>query len=510
MKRLLKLIENDKLIIILSIIFIILYSINLDKFPIIFNDENWFSNPAYMLILKGNLGTTLMYGFYNMQNFTYWQPPLYLLLLSLSFKTLGFGILQGRIVSLLLGLTSMIFTYALGKELYNKQVGIIASALLTFNILFFFVSRDIRMEIAVLCFTLIAIYLIILALKKSNKKYYFLSGIVSMLAFLSHPNGLIGIITIYTTIFIYKYSNSKNILQGISHFFKEKGVYLYSLALILTIIPYIIYISLDFTSFKEQFIYNIGSSIFNPVNNIIAEPSRYFIQSYNLYLYYGLNSSLVFFIGIIAIFVFSLIGVIYALRKNKLEDKLVVSILLSQIILLAILISHKWFIYISILLPYWAIILARISYQINLNLFQKKSLKSILTISLILIFIFSNVSAIAYALYSTNNHNYSLVKSEISDYIPYNSTVIGDPDFYMFLAGNYNYYSQPNNFIPFNETSSFLALKPDYILFNGFYTENSLTTETQEYIAKNYQEIGIIPQNINIRGSPIIIYKKIH
>lgn len=157
-----------------------------------------------------------------MQNFTYWQPPVYLLLLALSFKIFGFGVIQGRIVSVLLGLISILFTYAIAEELYNKHVGIIAVSLLTFNFLFFFVAREMRMEIAVACFTLIGIYLIILGLNKSNLIYYILSGLFAMLALLSHPNGLISIITIYVIIFVYKHSISSNILQGIISFFKEK------------------------------------------------------------------------------------------------------------------------------------------------------------------------------------------------------------------------------------------------------------------------------------------------
>jgi 4-amino-4-deoxy-L-arabinose transferase-like glycosyltransferase len=520
-KKFFFLINSNKSIIILSLVFIILYSINLDKFPHVNIDENWFSNPANILVLNGKLGTTLFYGFDNMQNFTYWQPPAYLLLLALSFKIFGLGVIQGRIVSLLLGLISLIFTYAIATELYNKNVGIIAASLLTFNFLFFFSAREMRMEIAVACFTLISVFLIILALKKSNLTYYVLSGLFAMLALLSHPNGLIAIITIYVMIFVYKLSNSVNILQGIISFFKEKGVYYYSLGLILTSIPYIIYIMMDFTSFKKQFMFNIGYSVFNPINNILQEPFRYTFSA--IYFYGtigGIHISLLDFImGSLIVFSFTVIVIIFAMKKSKLEDKLLLSIFFSQIFLFALLVSHKSFFYLSILLPYWTILIARILYPYDLktilkNLFNIKCWKTSIAFIIILIFIISNFSIITFVLYSNNNYNYNTVETEISQIIPYNSIVMGNPDYYDALADNYNYYSLAPPGIIYYEYDSILSLKPDYILLNSQYSSDNqyslenLSSETKNYLTQNFHEIGIIPLNNNIEGSPIIIYKK--
>lgn len=483
--------------------------INLDKFPHVWIDENLFSNPAFTLITNGKLGTTLLYNVSNMQNFTYWQPPLYILLISVSFKLFGLGVTQGRMVSVILGLISIVFTYLLGKELYNKKVGLIASTLLVFNFLFFYVAREIRMDVAVVCFTLIAVFLMILALKKSSLLYYFLSGVVAMMSFLSHPNGLIGIITIYILIFVYKYSSyNLTLFNGIISFFKEKGVYLYSLGLILTSLPYIWYISLDYSSFKEQFMGNIGHSVFSPVNNILNEPSRYisFLNSSTFNnLMAGNHLFLIVIIVVIILTLFlTLIGVIYGLKEKKIQNKLLLTIFFSNIILLMLLVSNKSAVqYLSILLPYWLILIAAIFYPINFkntfkNFFHRKYLKSSFLISFLTFFIIFNFGAVTYSIYSNVNYDYYDVEVEVSNYIPPGSSVVGDGNYYLALSKSYNY----------NEYPILMILKPDYVLFNNFNKDN-LTLENKTFLIKNYKEIGIIPGNKNIYNSPIIIYKKI-
>lgn len=512
--KVLEWVKNNRLIITLSIMFLFLYLFKLYNFPIIHTDDNLFSNPAYILVTQGKLGTTLMYGFYNMQNFTYWQPPVYILLLAVSFKLLGLGVIQGRLVSVSLGFITMIFTYLLGKEYYNKNVGIIAASIVTFNLLIFYVSRTMRMEIAVACFTVISIFLITLALKKSNMYYYFLSGIFSMLTLLSHPNGLITIITVYMTIFVWKYTSiSNNIKKSLNSFFKEKGVYLYSLALIVTSIPYLLYISLDFASFKEQFTFNVGSSIFNPISNVLLEPNRY-VNEFDIFLNNNFALSFlefsIIFLGVVLV---TLVAVSYARKYRKREDTIILTILISQMILFGILVYHKFFIYLCVMVPFWAILIARSFYngdsdgKTTKNLFKRR----IVAILILAIVIIPNLAAIGYVL--SNNYDYYSVEVYASSYIPHNATIIGDLNYYMAFANDYNYYALPLDWSPFHETEydTLRTINPDYIICDRFSNFTSNTTiEYQTYINENYKVLGVIAKNKDIYGSPVIIYEKIN
>ncbi len=256
------LLKNNKEIIAVLFIFIMVYSINLDKYPYIWCDEAWFSNAAFTLITQGFLGTTMMPNFYNIDHFTYWQPPVYLLLLAASFKLFGFGITQARLVSIILSIFTVLFTYLLGTELYNKKLGLIGSILLISNPLFFFISRDARMDIAVACFTLISLYFLLIVFKKPKNSYYFYSGLFAMLSLLSHPNGLYGIFSIILVYFAYKFD-----FKNFKFRLKLKEVAYFLLGPILLLIPYLIYISMDFSAFMGQFKINILSSGASPLAN---------------------------------------------------------------------------------------------------------------------------------------------------------------------------------------------------------------------------------------------------
>lgn len=165
------------------------------------------------------------------------------------------------------------------------------------------------------------------------------------------------------------------------------------------------------------------------------------------------------------------------------------------------------------------ILIARLLYPYDLktilkNLFNIKYSKTSIALILILIFIISNIGIITFVLNSNNSYNYNTVESDISQIIPYNSTVMGNPDYYDALANNYNYYSLAPPSINYYEYNSFISLKPDYILLNSQYSIDSsysldnLSTESKNYLTQNFHEIGIIPLNNKIEGSPIIIYKR--
>ncbi len=75
----------------------------LSHYPPLGVDEGWFGNPAYNLATKGFLGATLMSGFYGTERHTYWMPPFHLLLMAGVFKVFGFGWLQIRLLSVVMG-----------------------------------------------------------------------------------------------------------------------------------------------------------------------------------------------------------------------------------------------------------------------------------------------------------------------------------------------------------------------------------------------------------------------
>jgi 4-amino-4-deoxy-L-arabinose transferase-like glycosyltransferase len=487
------LIQNKEIIILLSI-FILLYSFNLDKFPRVWTDEAWFSNPAYALITLGKLGTTMKAG--TIANYTYWQPPVYLLLLAGSFKLFGFGLTQARMVSVFLGFLTVLFTYLLGKRLYNKRIGLLASLLLIANPLFFYTSRQVRMDIAVACFTLIALYYIYIALKDSKPVFYFISSFFAMLALLSHPNGLMGIIAIVLIILVYKVD-----LKGFKFNLKLKEIIFFISGIILPLVPYLYYISLDFPEFKGQFMSNIGGSPSNPLMNIISEPTRYTLV---LTYFNGIEGILLKFMLATGI-ILTIWGLIYILKDRRFSEKFLMIILLTHLILLTVVVSDKLnFWYLTMILPYWMILIV-LPFKNKIN-FKDKGLKSTFLKLLLITFLIANSFGIYHILSTSNGYNYLQIENEVQKYIPEGSVVVGEPAYWIALQNKYIYYDHYGaNLTYFDEWNV------QYILYDYYWNNSDLNSDTaisiKEYIKQNTTLIGTIPYSPDLGLGPIKIYK---
>jgi len=110
----------------------------------------------------------------------------------------------GKILAFLFSIASLAFVYLIGKELFDRKVGLIATIILFFNVLFFIFIFRIYTEMLSICFILGAIYFMIRFSNKPSPHYLrylflFLSALFSVLAFVNkYPNALIiGILELY-------------------------------------------------------------------------------------------------------------------------------------------------------------------------------------------------------------------------------------------------------------------------------------------------------------------------
>ncbi|MFA0833726.1 MAG: ArnT family glycosyltransferase [Methanobacterium formicicum] len=467
------------------LVYVVLYSFNLDKFPVVNGDENWFINPAYDLSMFGKMGTSMIYDSHNLANFTYWQPPVFILLMATSFKLFGFGIIQARMVSVGLGFLTVLFTYLLGLKLYNKKIGILASLLLVLNPLFFMISRNARMEISVACFMVIAIYCTFLALKESKFGYYFAAAFFATLAFLSHPNGLIAILSVFLIILVENidFKSLKNLKLNIN--FNE--IFVFILGVIIPLIPYALYISLDFEAFKAQFMGNIAVSPSNPMSNIFAEPTRYINLYWWLTQYNGIF--LTFFV-FVPVLVLTVLGVYYLVRGKKFSGKFLFIVLMVNIGVLAVLVNHKYFIYLGIIIPYLSIIMAlTLKDKIHLKM-NKKGILFGFTIVLWLMIIMGNCIFLTSFLEKTKNYDYMEIEYEVQKYIPPGSVVVGDHTYWIALHDEYKYYGREN----VNKTREMMMnLKAEYLLFDNTWAIEDDSIES--FINQNCTLIAEIPGN---------------
>lgn len=482
------LLQNKEILLIL-LVYIVLYSFNIDKFPVISGDENYFLNPAYNLAYLGTMGTTMIYGFYNIASFTYWQPPVYFLLLAVCFKLFGFGVVQARMFSVFFGLLTVSFTYLLGSKLYNKKIGLLASFLLIINPLFFYISRTARMEVTVVCFMVIAVYFTFLALNDSKIVYYFTAALFSMLSFLSHPNGVIAVLFVVLIILMEKI-DFKQFKLNLSF----NKVLAFILGMVAPLIPYLLYVSQDLTDFKGQFMMNVGSSPSNPLKNVFLEPTR-FVELYWWFVRYD-GVGLTFIVFAVAC-ILTALGLYYIVCNRNFSDKFLLLILMVAMGVFSVLVYHKYFIYLALILPYLSIVIAltfkdKLIFQIRK--INKKGIMSVFIVFLWVVLIVGNGFFIDNFLEKTKDYDYYSIGCEVEKYIPPGSVVMGDHNYWIALQDKYTYYGRETP----NRTSDMLVdLNIQYILFDYDWGRGNIWTNEDKYIENYVKEnctlIAVIP-----------------
>ena len=464
-----KFVKENKYLALLTIIYLVLYTFNLAKYPHVWGDEAFLCNPAYNLITEGRFGTSILQGWNNIENNTFSLPPVYYLFLGISFKIFGLGVTQGRIISVAFGLISLLFAYKIANKLYNKKIGLITVSLLMFNPVMFLAGREMRMEIAVTAFVLISVYLLIIGLENNSKYYFLFSGIFGGLAILSHPNGLH--IFIFVPILLFFILKNKK---------SDKQIGLFLGGGILISIPYILYILTDLSGFYSQFSTNVGYSGLNILHNIQYEPIRY-IRYINLYGGTIIEIPNWFLIKLLLIG--GLIGytLYYILTRREYGDKIILTFTISWCIFISLFTSYN-ILYLCIVFPFVSIMLASLFYKTKESPSRqynvKKHIHRIVSIML-LGFLIVNIIYCPTLLYATKDYDYYQITDEIRNIIPENATVIAPGKLWIGMY-DYEYHAyQVINLRMMNgeEFCDIMEdLSPEYMILDEIW-KNTFTTK---------------------------------
>jgi len=486
-------------LIILNIFFLFIYLYNLEKYPIIFNDEGWNSNPAIDLILNGKFRTTTFGNFLHLDDFTFWYGPIYFILLAGAFFLFGISLFSGRIVSVILGIIGINIFFKITSKITKKPFSFILSILHGTFPYFFISSRQIRFEIAVSTFSLISFYLLYFKYfrnesnNKHNSIFLVLSGIFSALALLSHPNGVIPIvfnaigIIIYDLPFRIKLIFSKHFLIKFKE--KFKPLIIFGISTILTCLPYTIFILKYYEAYRSQVNFHVTASFFNFFNNYKGEYTRYL----GIQIPYNELSVLRFFPRMVQIFILIFLFSIFILSfllinklaiKNRNNDVIIIILYIVGIMFIfGFLVYNKTKMYLSILTPYLFISIAYLfniypKHNIavkkrNINwlkkLFYDKVRKVYLVIWIILLFV-SQITIILNAYEQNKNCNPYYIRDVFEKLsISKKSVIMGDPTFYIALY-DYNFIHYYPMYLRFLEGESFQDLieeyNPDIIIFD--------------------------------------------
>ena len=123
--------------------------------------------------------------------------PVYAYFLGIIYKLFGFVPLAARIIQAFLGAAFCIILYFIGKETFNKSVGIISSFIASFYGIFIFYSEVLLRATLVTFLNVLLLLLLIKLTKKPNVKLSFFSAVVYELSFLTRQNILLPFILIW-------------------------------------------------------------------------------------------------------------------------------------------------------------------------------------------------------------------------------------------------------------------------------------------------------------------------
>ncbi|MFC2084645.1 ArnT family glycosyltransferase [Bacteroidota bacterium] len=392
-----------KVILFISLIFIIINLFTLSRHPLPWADDTFFAGVSNSFIEEGKFYQTAWIKDSNPNYEALHYGPMYFYFTSFTMNILGKSIFSFRIVSFLLGILSLILFYKICIRIgLNEKTASLFSFLYLIDNQFLFGIKYGRMESVCVFLTFFAFWLILKSVHSQKRLFLiFISSLSTSLAILTSPRSVIILIPVFIFLIYLTVKSSRNNL------FNTVIVYCTPV-----IILYIIWIFTGFGGFAEFFHYYIDN----------AQPHLNNTKLFSSFL--GGN----FFINIIhyPLLFISVCCTVYLLVKRKFFTPVLIYAL-GGLILYFVLVFETG--------PYATLIIANY-YLIIANVFDRIetikhrrvlnfSLVIILVISLSL-FSFKGVKLIS----NWENRNPELSDLFIKNYIPEGSKIIGNPIYF--------------------------------------------------------------------------------
>jgi len=157
-------------------------------------DEPYIAEASLSLVRDGVMATpSLAELIPSFGEHTFWQPPAYFLALAADFKVLGFGLVQLRLFSVLMGLVAVVFLFlALRRVLRNWWPVAAATVVVVTDATYLEACRTGRMEAMTMAAVCVGAYCYLRSLNQARGSSYWvgLAGTFVAVAWLTHPLGL--------------------------------------------------------------------------------------------------------------------------------------------------------------------------------------------------------------------------------------------------------------------------------------------------------------------------------
>jgi 4-amino-4-deoxy-L-arabinose transferase-like glycosyltransferase len=141
------------------------------------------------------------------------QPPLGFYISAVFFKAFGASINNGTFLVTLFGMGCVALVYGIGKTVYNKTTGFFASALFAFSPWHLILSRTFLIDVQCLFFSLLSLFVGIIAIRRDSFKLFVASGFIFAAAF---STKLYAVFTLIPLLAFFFYYGSKNMRRTLS------------------------------------------------------------------------------------------------------------------------------------------------------------------------------------------------------------------------------------------------------------------------------------------------------
>lgn len=148
--------------------------------------------------------------FYDIMILREQMPHLYFLGVKLFSFIFGHTTFVVRLFSALIGIVSVYAIYLLGKEIKNKNAGVVAALILSVNYFHISYSQEIRPYVLLSLFTILSFYKLIIFLKNSTTKNALYYGLFTALLINTHFFGLFVLVSQFIIILYFLFERPKS------------------------------------------------------------------------------------------------------------------------------------------------------------------------------------------------------------------------------------------------------------------------------------------------------------
>lgn len=178
-------------ILLLTIAFGLLFFTLLGPRPLFVPDEGRYAEIAREMVARGDYITPYLNGIKYFE-----KPALFYWLGAAAIKLGGTSVIAVRCINAIIALLGCLLTYAVGRRLYGRATGVIASIVLATSTLYFVMAHMVSLDLPVSVFIAASLYGFLLSTQANTPtaRRYYLYGAATAAALAVLTKGLIGIV----------------------------------------------------------------------------------------------------------------------------------------------------------------------------------------------------------------------------------------------------------------------------------------------------------------------------